>query len=362
MVLQRDKLINMVKKINAYRSRKLLQLKLLAELLRIKLKGNQQETGPKVWLDLSVDYERYIYTLCKLFELEGYQVYIKANPRFLVKLTNRFASRIITEGKVIFTNKKPDLLAATFSDRSGGGDIKFISMDYFATIFDKNPNSYHIPIGLHPDMYRSGLWNAAIHQTKRKQSIFFAGTFMQRYGEMSQDRRFEMPDRLQLFNMLKSLPNATFPKSYNELAENSNDGQIDVVSLDNFIVPQDILRQTIAGYTYFIACPGFIMPQSHNVYEAMSVGTIPIIHRQYARMFHPKLEDNKTAILYGDNFIEKIQEALQIKPEQLYAMEAQVRNYYNTYLTPKVVVSQLIAADKTTYFLNSEKNSVLLMK
>jgi hypothetical protein len=354
----------MINKLKSKTSRKLLQLKLLAIFLQnSSLKSRTSVAASSVWLNLSIDYERYKYILCKFFELEGYQVYINADLKFLVKLTDKFSRLMITEGRIIFTNKKPAHPVAEFSDRSRADrNVKFISKDYFTTIFDNDLHSYHIPIGMHPKMYSTGLWNAHITPRQPKRSVFFAGSFKEVYQEMSGHEKFNMPDRLQLKNMLRSLPNATFPRSYQELMQNSEDGQIDIVSMSNFKLPQEILRQTIAGYSFFIACPGFIMPQSHNVYEALSVGTIPVIHRQYARMFHPELEDNKTAIVYEDNFIERISQALQIEPEHIQLMQTQVRNYYNEHLTPSAIVRQLINPEKTSYFLNAEKNSVLVMK
>jgi hypothetical protein len=350
--------------IQAKVNRKILQFKLLGIVLKNNLlKERKQLEKPSVWFDLSVDYERYIYTLCKFFELEGYQVYIKADLRYLVKLTDQFSKWMITEGEIIFSNKRPEKPVAAFSDRrSRPGDTKVISKDYFTTIFRKDVNSYHVPIGMHPFLYQSGLWNAKLTPVRRKQSVLFAGSFKGVYEEMTQHQKFRMPNRLELKNMLQSLPNTTFPKSYDELVQNSKDGQIDVVARSTFKVPQEKLRQTISGYAFFIACPGFIMPQAHNVYEALSAGAIPIIHRQYAQMFDPELEDNKTAIIYEDNFTERIRQALGISPEQIQFMLTQVDRYYNKHLTPKAIIKRMIDPEKTTYFLNAEKNSVLLMK
>jgi hypothetical protein len=41
------------------------------------------------------------------------------------------------------------------------------------------------------------------------------------------------------------------------------------------------------------------MPLCHNVIEAMSVGTIPIIQKEYAALY-PNLTDNENAVIFND--------------------------------------------------------------
>lgn len=356
----------LIRKLKKKTRRRSLQLYLFPIVIKRFLVDRRKNHVPEksVWLDLNDDYERYSYILSKYFEIEGYQVYVKANWRFLSKLTDGYSKKLITENQIIFLKRKPDSISAQFSDRNRSGkNGKTLSRDYFSTIFDEDSMSYHIPIGLHPKMYSTGLWNEATRPVEKRQSVFFAGNFDgDLYNKMHVDQKFKMPDRIQIKEMLESLPNATFPKTYNELIKNIKDGQIDIVQKRNFQIPQELLRQTIAKYYFFIACPGVLMPLSHNIFEAMSVGTIPIIHWQYARMFHPPLEDLENAILYDNDFLEKIEEALNIGIEQIKTMESAVIKYYETYLTPKAIVENLLRPDVKICFLNAEGASVSMMK
>jgi hypothetical protein len=328
--------------------------------------NNMRNTGrPSVWLDIHDNYERYTYLLAKLFELEGYQVFMRPNIKFLFSFGERYQQRILTENTVMFSESKPAKAVAVFSDRLSNRKVgKFISKDYFSTIYEEDANSYHIPIGLHPSMYGNGLWNQPIKPVKRKKAVFFAGQFDEfEYKRLVAKGKFNMPDRIELRKLLKSLPTTTFPKSQEELIAKSRDGQIDIVEKSNFSVPNTILRQTIAGYSFFIACPGVAMPISHNIYEAMSVGTIPIIHKQYAQMFHPPLVDYTNAILYDNvNFLEKMQEVLLIDQEKINSMVTEVATYYNANLTPRAIVQHLMSAKENKFFLNAERASVKVMR
>ena len=59
------------------------------------------------------------------------------------------------------------------------------------------------------------------------------------------------------------------------------------------------LRPTLAKFRYYMAYPGVFMPFSHNVFEAMSVGCIPIIEDKYADLFQPKLEHLKNSFKFS---------------------------------------------------------------
>ena len=321
-------------------------------------------TGKSVWLDIHDNYERHIYTLSKYFEIEGYRVYLKPNFRFLFSLGDRYAKRILKEDKTHFSFTKPTNSIAAFSDRKPGNDqLNFISKDYFSTIFNKDGNVYHIPIGLHPNMYQKGYWNKPVSISERKRFAFFAGDFNEaEYRKLNRKSKFKMLDRVSMMHLVQALPNAHFPKNFTELIDNAKSGQIDIVNRAVFQVPEEALRQTIAKYYFFIACPGFAMPLSHNVIEAMSVGTIPIIHWKYARMFHIELEDYRNAIIYDDHtFIDKLNEASKISAEKAQAMCENVLNYYNANLTPKAIVTHLLDKKHHTYFLK-QRSSIRIMK
>lgn len=125
----------------------------------------------------------------------------------------------------------------------------------------------------------------------------------------------------------------------------------------------EVLRPTIARYSFFIACPGVDMPLSHNLIEAMSVGAIPIIHQEYSDMLVPQLQDMTNALIYNnENFMEVIQKALSLDTAQITAMAVEVKSYYDLHLTPKGIVEKLVSPDYKEYFLNAERTSVGMMK
>jgi hypothetical protein len=360
-----EKFINRVK---GKSQRKLLDVLLFSKFLKRQLnkKKDINSSSPCVWLDINGNsYIRFSYMVTKYLELEGYQVYLKPNLKFLLSLGDPYAKLIIEENKTLFSSKVPTNAVAVFSDKTSETDqFKFISNDYYSTIFNEPENSYHVPLGLHPNMYRKGLWNKPVSHTNKKLSIFFAGNFDEfEYKRLAKQKKFKMLDRVSLLKLIESLPNSTFPKTYNALLNDAKDGQIDIVNQAYFRVSEEALRQTIANYYFFIACPGVVSPLSHNLFEAMSVGAIPIIHQLYADMFNPKLENFKNAIIYDDeNFVEKLNEALTFSKEQADSMRLNVINYYNENATPKAIVKNLVDPKYKFYFLSAGRTSVNLYK
>lgn len=336
------------------------------------LKRRSSNTGarpsgkPALWFDLNGNsYVRFSYLLTKFLELEGYEVYFKPNLKFMLSLGAPYARFLIAENKVLFSDEVPKNAVAVFSDhQSAKLGCKSISNDYFSTIFKHRKQTYHIPIGMHPNMYKKGLWNAPVSTAEKKRSIFFAGNFNAAvYKRLSKNKKFEMVDRVEIGRMLKLLPNCTFPKSYSDLIDNHEDGKIDIVQQANFKVPMEVLRPTIARYAFFIACPGVDMPLSHNLIEAMSVGAIPIIHEEYSEMLAPQLQDMHNALIYNnDNFLDTIQKALLLDTRQIDEMAENARSYYDLHLTPKAIVQKLVSPDYDEYFLNAERTSVGIMK
>jgi hypothetical protein len=357
-----------IKRVKGKSQRKFLDVYLFYTFLKRQFNRKKitDTSSPCVWLDINGNsYIRFSYMVTKYLEIEGYQVYLKPNLKFLLSLGDPYAKLIIEENKTLFSSKIPKNAIAIFSDKTSEMEqFKFISNDYYSTIFNEPENSYHVPLGLHPNMYKKGLWNQPINHANKKLSIFFAGNFDEfEYKRLAKQKKFKMLDRVSLLKLIESLPNSTFPKTYKALLADAKDGQIDIVNQADFRVSEESLRQTIANYYFFIACPGVVSPLSHNLFEAMSVGAIPIIHQLYADMFNPKLENYKNAIIYSDNnFADKLKEALEFSTEQADAMGKNVIDYYNSNSTPKAIVKNLIDPKYKYYFLSAGRTSVNLFK
>lgn len=105
---------------------------------------------------------------------------------------------------------------------------------------------------------------------------------------------------------------------------------------------------TMAKADFFLCPPGIVMPMSHNIIEAMAVGTIPVTN--YPEWFDPPLRHGYECLAF-DTFEELfgvLQHALAMQAEEIDAMRTRVIEYYERHLRPERFV-QRIETQATAY-------------
>lgn len=319
-----------------------------------------------VFLDIKNNvYNRYLYLLVKFFHLQGYHVFLKAHPVTLRYIFHSNQPRLIIQEKLAtFTLQWVPGCQLYLSD---SGKSNRLSADYFSDLVQCSPrkSDYYVPMAMHPRMYKEGWWQEEHFADRRYRSVFFAGNANRdHYSIPEKDNLFSVIDRIKLYDLLVRLPMTFEPKSMEELEENSGDHQVIMVTKQHFVVPMAKLRPVLANYAFFLACPGYIMPFSHNVVEAMSVGTIPIIQSKYASLFQPTLEHGINALLFDDqdSLVELIHRAFMLEEEHIARISRSVLSYYKQHLTPERVVNNLLAQEYRHVFLVAELPSVELLK
>jgi hypothetical protein len=107
------------------------------------------------------------------------------------------------------------------------------------------------------------------------------------------------------------------------------------------ILPQRWL-EALAKADFFLACPGVVMPLSHNVIEALATGAIPIL--QYATYLSPPLEDGINCLAFHDttSLRDVIDRALKMPQEEIQQLRAGVRAYHDEFLTPGRFTKRLL--------------------
>jgi len=92
---------------------------------------------------------------------------------------------------------------------------------------------------------------------------------------------------------------------------------------------------------FFLCLSGTDVPQCHNVIEAMSVGTIPII--EYDDWFFPALKDGTNAIVFfgKQDLKAKILKVLSMNQDEILKMRKNVIDYYEKHLSDRSFVSNI---------------------
>ena len=100
----------------------------------------------------------------------------------------------------------------------------------------------------------------------------------------------------------------------------------------------------MAEADFFVCPPGCGMPHSHNIVEAMSVGTIPITN--YASYMTPPLQHGRHCLAFDtiDEFKAILRNLPQMAQPEIRAMRQAVGDYYRRYLDPIAVGNQIVGA------------------
>ena len=88
-----------------------------------------------------------------------------------------------------------------------------------------------------------------------------------------------------------------------------------------------------------LSCPGVVMPLCHHLIEGIKVGSIPITNCE--ELLYPNL-NHEISLQYSnlDNLIEKIDQALNMKDDEILFMRNKVLNFYKLHLSPEIFLKK----------------------
>jgi glycosyltransferase involved in cell wall biosynthesis len=230
---------------------------------------------------------------------------------------------------------------------------------------DAAPHELHAPYFAHPDFYLSGRYLRCRddRSTSRWMRVFFAGT--SESSSYTEQFAFDLLSRPEILRDVREhfdvsqlhVAHLTDPQAPEGIVVSITDrpGQ-DIAK--HALAPADYLR-AVGSADFFLCLPGFRIPHSHNLVEAMSVGTIPILN--YARYVHPPLSPGDNCLVFDtlDELREVLQRALTMSPDEVARMRANVIAYYDRELDPAAFAQRLLAADPSidTLLVNDESGT-----
>lgn len=308
-------------------------------------------------------YHRYLYTLVKFFLIHGYRVYIPLQfSTFRHYHQVPYLNLLATEDQVFFQAAPPEAQALVWTDAQ-------FSPDYFNPFYASTKTDAqwrHLPMSMHPLMYHRQLWKQPLPMCPRKQSVFMLGNFdpavyqplLEAFGIADRNAVY---DHLAAKGMLYPCPSRD---ALDAFLDGAQDGQCLIMKRKDFTIPIEELRALLQQFSFFLALPGTVMPHCHNLIEALSVGTIPILHAEYARMMVPALQHGENALIYQDlDTLEQcLQEAYTLTPSSVQRLRTAAQDYYQTHLTPQAVVQLVLQNPQQKFWLMAEHQSVEQLK
>ncbi|AVR43838.1 hypothetical protein C7S20_00315 [Christiangramia fulva] len=302
---------------------------------------------------------RYLYCFLKMFQLEGYTVYITLDIKTANILCNtkgefKYASWLISE-KVIKFGMPSSAILEISKDR--------LSNAYY----NQNKQGYRVPVCCYPWFYTnmSGFSNMELKEN-RKNSVFMSGNIDPRYYDSISDTPIfrKLPSRKKTADFLRNI-SYFYPVKNNEelnsFLNNSIDNKVIIIdSSQDFRIELETLPFILQKFLFYLALPGIVVPQSHNLPEAMLFGCIPIIHKEYAELLDPPLESFKNAIVFNSLGELKtiIEQAFELNDSEVKQIRQNVLEYYKKYLSPEAVVEKVLQGPERI-FIQAERVSLI---
>lgn len=167
----------------------------------------------------------------------------------------------------------------------------------------------------------------SLRQIPHPRGIFFAGRLKTNYVNVR--NRFGVMNRLE---MIQCLRENFADRVRNRFDVHESEQSITLVDAKTQGLSSEEWLPTLARHAFFVGCPGVCQPMCHNVIEAMSVGTIPIL--EYGDRFTPELSDGVHAICFQgpEGLVDAVRRIDRMTAFEIQHMRGQVSAYYEEHL------------------------------
>lgn len=299
------------------------------------------------WFLLDKDWGRYSFIICQMLRFSGFTVVVKLDYRFFYSLMP-YKRMLLAQD---YTKVRNTSVQPGFIELHGKNYKKSIRLLYGYRLFHKKIEAYYLPYTLHPRFYQKYTENTnfqVFRETERSVRIIFAGNFERSaYSRGILKEDFEgIITRVEVLDHIKA-NYSTDPRIVYSPTKEHLYRLLDTSSaVKNFIVievktPEEDWLRILSKGDFYLCLPGGAMPLSHNAFESMALGTIPIL--QYDDLFYPPLQHLKNCIAYSsyETLDDAIELALNMKVETLLSMKKEVVEYYDAYLATEQTIKRI---------------------
>ena len=251
-----------------------------------------------------------------------------------------------TTSNLFFKNKKKIKISMYPNEEN---DKILIDTNYFNYFYDtKNNKTNHIvmPYFMYPRIYNS--FYKKINILKKPNfniRIYFSGSVNEEgYRNFYWKKEPEkFPDRIKIINFIKKEFGSEiyFINSKKDLKSSAFLKKKIIFCLHENVIKKTTYKlnfkenfNLLSLSCFNLNCPGVVMPLSHHLIEAIKVGSIPITSCN--NLILPNL-NNENSLIYSnlDELRNKINEALNMKEDEIIFKRSKVQEFYKFNLSPE---------------------------
>jgi hypothetical protein len=330
----------------------------LAAILTLRWRSSGDLSGGKVLVATIRDFNhgRYGFQLLNYFHKAGYRIVFYRSTGFLLRLTD-YDRMVWSLPDIAFwkpTNGDPDGgvvwlrlgWKGTESPPFRVSSLLDIDLRYFEAHPTEAPCHY-LPYFAHPLLSDRIPMAPTTHPRKR---VFMYGEPGIPFDKASIEGRFGLMGRGEVYRRLLEADLPRFlPADFGELMHWLKDPSADarvvcLIDSRTFRVPQEYWIEVLSRFDFFIATPGFCMPQSHNLMEAMAAGTVPVL--QYYGDLRPGLRPGVDCVGFEDagTLQGALRSVLDMGETEVERLRTGISGYFTEHVDPSNVVGKLLKA------------------
>lgn len=322
--------------------------------------------GPEIFLEKG----RLLFSLLNAFASEGYRIVL--HPGLGDKPLERYGQMVfeldglslddrvsddVREAVYLYDHAEAALLAMPWRKRL---QVRF---DLFSPFWTSDP--IIMPYFMYPlqvGVARTEL--PALRASPRRMRVFFAGDSEHYRRVWIRYPKAKLPREPIVQAIRQRYPSRVLVDGAERLAEVLAGPYLDRVVLpatSTVRIAVEAWLPTLAQADFFLCPPGVVMPMSHNIVEAMAVGTIPITN--YPDWMDPPLRDGVDCLAFDDidDLFATLDRALGMSPAEIENMRRHVLDYYEAHLRLDRFVRRVEEhpGPEVPILMHSERNTAL---
>jgi len=305
----------------------------------------------------------HVYHLTHELLAAGYEPVFRRNFRFLASVPTKPYKRLLVDTPFATAKLTPaEAVLAITDDPETPYDpdtFRVVHVDYAER--PAGPDELALPFCMGPRVIDVSAVPEIDPAAPRPVGVFFAGSTAPRdYDRDVLRSRYGLMTRLEMLDVVfreSSLPEPLLLRTPAD-AERLHTGCSIALGLDGGLrVEHRDWLPTLALADFWLACPGTQMPMCHNLVEALSVGTVPIL--EYDRYTTPPLEDGVNCLAFrGERgLVDALRHALTMPEHQKRRLRLAARDFYERHHAPGALVERLMnaSANPVTLLMNDHR-------
>jgi len=331
-------------------------------------------TGAKVCIldfasvEIDSDMARYLCLLVLECRTLGYHITFVNRHKFLSTTQHKRFKQLAFKSPFSLLAPDDAVVQAdlVITDRKSHGysvGSKTIHLDYTHTHVTNSDEQFALPFFVHPEIYHTSSNSKPSLDTPRPIRVLFAGNAQRSlYDRPVLKEKYALLSRVQILDSVKEQLDSSLvrePTGFEQLIQVSVGASpnVTIATTETCSIPSEKWLSSLQQADFYLACPGVDMPLCHNLIEALSAGSIPIL--QYNQYLSPALVHKVNSLVFTDqqSLATAINEALNMSQQQISELRHNARQYYLDHHQAGAFLQKVITSPEpsVTLFLNSFK-------